>query len=110
MLTVAHLAILISAPGLIILGLASFSIQAWSLGRASSEELLLKTGVDLTWSLLPLFIGFALPVFVQDAARQISPLLLGGTSLGVMAYLAVYYSFIRPFLVKLRIQLRASRK
>jgi hypothetical protein len=109
--TLAHVAMVITAAGLIILGLATFSIQAWARGNViSSEELLIRVGIDLTWSLFPLFIGFTLPVFVQDPSRQVSPLQLGATSLGVIAYLALYYTVIRPSLVKLRMQIRALRR
>lgn len=108
--TLAHVAMLISAAGLIILVLASISIQTWARGKgAASDEHLTKLGVDLPWSLLPLFIGFTLPVFVPDPSRQISPSLLGATSLGVLAYLALYYTVIRPSLVKLRMHIRALR-
>ena len=108
--TLAHAAMLISAAGLIILGLASVSVQAWMKGKGgSSEELLTKVGIDLTWSLFPLFIGFSLPIFVHDTSRQISPLSLGATSLGVMAYLALYYTVIRPSLIKLQMHIRALR-
>lgn len=107
--TISHAAMVITAGGLIILGLASFSIQAWARGKgASSDELLIRVGVDLTWSLFPLFAGFTLPVFVHDTSRQISPLQLGAISLGVLAYLALYYA-IRPSLVKLRMQIRGAK-
>ena len=108
--TLAHVAMLISAAGLIILGLAIFSVQAWERGKSGpSEELLIKVGLDLTWSLFPLFVGCTVPIFVQDTSRQVSPLFLGATSLGVMAYVALYYTVIRPSLMKLRMHIRTLR-
>lgn len=110
--TLAHLAILISAPGLIILVLASVSIEAWASrtpSTGSNDELIIKVGVDLPWGLLPLFVGFVLLVFSQGASRHISLFLLGATSFGVIAYLALYYTVIRPSLVKLRMHIRALR-
>ncbi len=112
MKTHEHLAILISAPGLIILILASISIQTWARSTpntGSNDELIIKVGVDLPWGLLPLFVGLVLPVFSQGASPHVSLFLLGATSFGVIAYLALYYTVIRPSLVKLRMHIRALR-
>ena len=109
------LAVMIAAPGLFILGWASMSLLAWvnrseatlPFERNCSDELrLVRTGIDLTYGLIPVATGWFIEVYSLTGEATISQTIFWLALVVVLAYPILYYQFMRPSLMSLRMASR----
>jgi hypothetical protein len=110
------LAIVIAAPGMFILGLASISLLSWAYRRdvgflrfdrnCSDEVRLIRTGLDLTYGLFPAGTSWFIEGFSFTREIAISPTVFWLVFVATLLYPFLYYRRIRPLLTSLRLAVR----
>ena len=111
----ALVSVVLLGASLTILGVANASLVAWAYGAErrlpidrddSSEARLSKIGVDATFGTLPLLVCTLLQAYSIDGAIQVSENQSIGVILATVAYVVIYFAFIRRHLGAFRLAVR----
>jgi len=107
------------ATGLVILGWAGLSLLAWSHGMESRLPLdadddadlrLAKAGLDVAYGAVPILAGALLLGFATSPV-PVPPVSTSWLApLASIAYVAMYFGFVRPRIARYRTRLRAAAR